>query len=165
MQAIVRGSWKPLAPGPGGGPRFFLDAVAAEGGLHYLAGDPREADPSSLPHEAGLASGPREVDRATPGMGRSLPSALRSFLLLDRSPDRHGRGDDRSFLLARLGDLGICWCCGCGGLGTHSSDCPWKTRADLCLAWCPILPRARQPPCASRPWPWTSSLMDLRQAA
>src|SRR3954466_16098236 len=155
----------PQPPRPGGGPRFFLDAAAAEGGLRYLAGDPREADPSSLPREAGLASGRREVDRTTLGVGRGLPSVLGSFLLLDRSPGRHGRGDGRSFLLARLGALGIRWCYGCGGHGTHNRDCPWETRADLYPAWCPVLPRARQPPCASHPWPWTSSLLDLWQGA
>ena len=63
------------------GPHFSLAAAVAEGGLRCLAGNPREADPSSLPCEAGLASDPREVDRATLGVGHGLPSILRSFLL------------------------------------------------------------------------------------
>ena len=89
-----------MAPGnpqphrPDGGPRFSLAAAAAEGGLRCLAGDPREADPSSLPREAGLASDPREVDRATLRSFLDLPSVLRSFLLLGRSPGRCARGVD-----------------------------------------------------------------------
>ena len=162
MQAIARGSWKPQPPCPGGGPRFSLAVATAVGGLRCLAGDPREADPSSLPRgagpsilsrEAGLANDPREVGRATLGTAHGLPSVLCFFLLLVRSPGHRGRGNIRSFLHARLGALDIRWCCGCGGRGTQSTGCPWKVRADLCLTWCPILLRARQPPCASHPWP------------
>ena len=49
----------PHPPRPDDGPRFSLAAAAVEGGLRFLADDPREADPSSLPREAvtSLASG------------------------------------------------------------------------------------------------------------
>ena len=143
----------PQPPRPGGGPRSSLAAAASEGGLRCLAGDPREADPSSIPHEAGTASDPREVGRATLGEGRDLPNVLCSFLLLGRSPGRCGRDVGRSFLHAWLGTLGIHLCCGCVGRGTRSTGCPWMTQAGPYLTWCMALLQAQQPPCASRPWP------------
>ena len=130
----------PQPPRLYGGPRSSLAEAAVEGGLRGPVGDPHEADPSCPLRKAGLASDPREVDRATLGAGRGLPSVLRFFLLLSRSPDWRGRDDGRSFLLARRGVLGIRWCCGCGGRGTHSTGCPGRTQADLCPAWCLVLP-------------------------
>ena len=94
MQAMARGSWKPLAPSS----RWwlpFLAVAAAEEGQCCPGGSPREADPSMRTHEAGPASDPCEAGRDTPGMGHDRPSILRHVLLLGRTPGRCARGVDR----------------------------------------------------------------------
>lgn len=95
MQAMVRGSWKPPAPHPGGDLRSFLVVEAEEAEQRCPKGAPHEATPSRRPCKAGPASGPHEADRANPSGSRVRPSVLHLSRLLDCSPDHCIRGIDR----------------------------------------------------------------------